>query len=88
VLGLEEKEAIQLLTQEAFQTEAEARGKWRRVQLTSVQLTSYYSGFTEILALREERKKALGERFDLKSFHEAFLSYGSAPVRMIRELMR
>jgi uncharacterized protein (DUF885 family) len=88
VLGLEEKEAIQLLTQEAFQTEAEARGKWRRVQLTSVQLTSYYSGFSEILALREERKKALGERFDLKNFHETFLSYGSAPVRMIRELMR
>jgi uncharacterized protein (DUF885 family) len=88
VLGLEEKDAMQLLVQEAFQTEAEARGKWRRVQLTSVQLTSYYSGFSEILALREERKKALGERFDLKNFHETFLSYGSAPVRVIRELMR
>ncbi len=88
VLDLEEKDAMQLLMQEAFQTESEARGKWRRVQLTSVQLTSYYSGFSEILALREERKKALGERFDLKNFHETFLSYGSAPVRVIRELMR
>jgi uncharacterized protein (DUF885 family) len=88
VLDLEEKDAMQLLMQEAFQTESEARGKWRRVQLTSVQLTSYYSGFSEILALREERKKALGERFDLKNFHETFLSYGSAPVRVIRELIR
>lgn len=88
VLGMEEKEALDFLTKEAFQTEAEARGKWRRVQLTSVQLTSYYSGFAEIMALREERKKALGEKFDLKNFHETVLSFGSAPVRMIREMMQ
>ena len=87
VLGMEEKEAIEFLTKEAFQTESEARGKWRRVQLTAVQLTSYYSGYVEIMALREERKKALGDKFNLKAFHETFLSYGSAPVRMIRKLM-
>jgi len=29
----------------------------------------------------------LGDRFVLKSFHEKFLSYGSAPVKYIRELM-
>ena len=88
VLGMEEKEAVDFLTKEAFQTESEARGKWRRVQLTSVQLTSYYSGFSEIMALREERKKALGDKFDLKQFNETLLSFGSAPVRMIRELMQ
>ena len=88
VLGLEEKEAMDFLTKEAFQTESEARGKWRRVQLTSVQLTSYYSGFAEIMALREERKKLLGEKFDLKNFHETVLSFGSAPVRMIRDMMQ
>lgn len=88
VLGLEEKDAMAFLTKEAFQTESEARGKWKRVQLTSVQLTSYYSGYAEIMALREERKKALGDKFDLKNFHETLLGFGSAPVRMIRELMQ
>lgn len=88
VLGMEQDEAIRFLTREAFQTEAEAKGKWRRVQLTSVQLTSYYSGYAEIMALREERKKALGDQFNLKAFNEAVLGFGSAPVRMIRELMR
>ena len=29
----------------------------------------------------------LGDQFDLKKFHEKFLSYGSAPVTYIRELM-
>jgi uncharacterized protein (DUF885 family) len=88
VLGLEQDEALRFLTKEAFQTESEAKGKWRRVQLTSVQLTSYYSGYAEIMALREERKKALGEKFDLKTFHETLLGFGSAPVRVIRELMQ
>jgi uncharacterized protein (DUF885 family) len=88
VLGMSEAEARNLLINDAFQTDNEATGKWRRVQLTSVQLTSYYSGFAEIMALREERKKALGAQFDLKKFHEEFLSYGAAPVKVIRSLMQ
>ena len=38
--------------------------------------------------LREQRKQALGSRFVLKDFHEKFLSYGSAPVKVISELMQ
>jgi uncharacterized protein (DUF885 family) len=88
VLDMPEAQAMDLLTRQAFQTEQEAREKWRRVQLTSVQLTSYFSGYSEIMALREQRKQALGEKFKLKDFHEQFLSYGSAPVRVIKELMQ
>jgi uncharacterized protein (DUF885 family) len=57
------------------------------VQVSSVQLTSYFSGYSEIMELREERKQALGDKFNLKEFHEQFLSYGSAPVRVIKGLM-
>lgn len=81
VLGMGEKDALDLLTRQAFQTEREATEKWRRVQLTSVQLTSYFSGYSEIFALREQLKSRPG--FNLKAFHEKFLSYGSAPVRLI-----
>lgn len=81
VLGMTEKDALDLLTRQAFQTASEAREKWRRVQLTSVQLTSYFSGFSEIFALREQLKSRPG--FSLKAFHEQFLGYGSAPVRLI-----
>lgn len=88
VLGMSEDDAKKLLTREAFQSQAEADGKWRRVQLTSVQLTSYFSGYAEIYDFREELKKAQGPDFDLKHFHEQFLSYGSAPVRVIRALMQ
>ncbi|CAN7156227.1 DUF885 domain-containing protein [Massilia sp. LjRoot122] len=88
VLGMGQQEAIDLLVRQAFQTRQEADEKWRRVTLTSVQLTSYYSGYEQIMELRERRKQQLGERFDLKEFHDQFLSYGNAPVKMISELMQ
>ena len=87
VKGMTEEQAITLMTEEAFQQTAEAEGKWRRATLSQVQLTSYYSGYREIYDFREELKTSQGEKFDLKTFHEQFLSYGSAPVKYIRELM-
>ena len=87
VLNMPEKEGLHLLIDEAFQQEAEARGKWKRCTLTQVQLCSYFTGFTEIYDLREESKKRLGTTFQLKNWHEQFLSYGSAPVREIKTLM-
>jgi uncharacterized protein (DUF885 family) len=76
-----------LLVNEAFQQSAEADEKYKRATLTQVQLTSYFTGLTEIYELREELKAKQGKAFDLKKFHEQFLSYGSAPVKEIRELM-
>src|SRR5260221_4928507 len=84
---MKEEDAMNLLIHEAFQQEAEARGKWKRVSVTSVQLDSYFTGFTEIYDLREELKRKQGNQFNLKKFHEEFLSYGSAPVKYIKDLM-
>ena len=80
-------EAIKLLTHEAFQQQAEADGKWKRVSVTSVQLDSYFTGYKEIMDLREAYKKKTGDKYKLKEFNERFLSYGSAPVRYIKEAM-
>ncbi len=85
--GMTKEEAMDLMVNQAFQQQAEAEGKWRRVQLTSVQLCSYFTGFREIYELRAEIKKRMGDKFDLKAFHEKFLSFGSAPVKDIKRLM-
>ncbi len=82
-----EKDALDLLVTTAFQQEKEAQEKYRRVTLTQVQLTSYFTGLTEIYELRDEVKKQQGDKFSLKAFHEQFLSYGSAPVKDIRSMM-
>lgn len=85
--NMTKEEALHLLIKEAFQQQAEAEGKWKRVSVTSVQLTSYFSGYKAIYDLREEIKKKEGNRFNLRVFNEKFLSYGSAPVKYISELM-
>ncbi len=87
VLGMEKEEGLSLLMNEAFQERTEAEGKWRRATLSQVQLTSYFNGYAEIYAFREEIKQKLGDKFSLRDFHNQFLSYGNAPVPVIRELM-
>jgi uncharacterized protein (DUF885 family) len=52
-----------------------------------VQLTSYYAGYAAIMDLRERLKAEQGDEFDLKAFHNRFLSYGSSPVDTISALM-
>lgn len=85
--NMSKEEGIHLLTKEAFQQDAEAEGKWKRVTLSQVQLCSYFTGYTEIYDFREQLKKEQGKSFNLKQFHEKFLSFGSAPVKYIKELM-
>jgi uncharacterized protein (DUF885 family) len=86
-LNMSKEDALKLLIDEAFQQKTEAENKWRRASLTNVQLCCYFTGFTEIYNLREEMKKQQVDKFNLKKWHEQFLSYGSAPVKYIKELM-
>lgn len=87
VKGMNREEAMDLLIRQAFQQEAEAEAKWRRARLSQVQLCSYFTGYYEIMELRKEIQKQMENDFDLREFHEEFLSYGSAPVKYIRQLM-
>ena len=85
--AMTKEQAITMLTREAFQQQAEAENKWKRVTVTSVQLDCYYTGYKEIMDLREAYKKDQGDKYTLKDFNEKFLSYGSAPVKYIKEAM-
>ncbi|NTS75526.1 DUF885 domain-containing protein [Catenovulum sp. SM1970] len=87
VKGMSEQQAMDLMVNEAFQEQAEAAGKWRRATLSQVQLTSYFTGYSEIYALREALKSRTGQNFNLTNFHNQFLSYGSAPVPIIKKMM-
>ncbi len=87
VLGMSEEDARRLLVHDAFQGEQEFHEKWHRVKVTSVQLTTYFAGYSAIYDFRERLKKEQGAAFDLKRFHEQFLSFGSAPVPLIEQMM-
>jgi uncharacterized protein (DUF885 family) len=85
--GMTEQEAMTLMTAKTFQEEREAAGKWTRARLTSAQLPTYFVGWQEHLDLRAEVEKHDGDKFDLKAYHDKLLSFGSPPVRYVRELM-
>ncbi|MBL4676912.1 MAG: DUF885 domain-containing protein [Mucilaginibacter sp.] len=85
--NMTKEQAVKMLTKEAFQQQAEADGKWKRVSVTSVQLTSYFTGYKEINQLYQDWQKKQADKFKVKDFNEKFLSYGSAPVKFIKEAM-
>jgi uncharacterized protein (DUF885 family) len=85
--GMTQQEMMDLLTKEGFQEEREAAGKWRRANLTSAQLSTYFVGYQEIEDLRNAYRQQQGERYTTKAFNETFLSFGSPSVKYIREMM-
>ncbi|HWH90675.1 MAG TPA: DUF885 domain-containing protein [Candidatus Binatia bacterium] len=83
--NMTEKEAMDLMMKETFQQEGEAVAKWKRARLTSAQLSTYFVGATEHLDLRAAAEKK--PDFDLKKYNDQVISYGSPPVKYVRELM-
>ncbi len=79
--GMTEDEMMKLLTETAFQEESEARGKWRRAQLSYTQLSTYFVGFMEHLDARATYEKKMGGNFNLKKYHDGILAFGSPPMK-------
>ena len=82
-----EDEAMALMTGQGFQEEGEAAGKWRRAQMSSTQLSTYYVGNLEINRLRRLAEEKRGGDFDLKAFHDELLSFGSPAPKHVQRLM-
>jgi uncharacterized protein (DUF885 family) len=51
------------------------------------QATAYKVGMLKILELRDKAKKSLGDKFDIRQFHEVLLSDGSVPLDVLEELV-
>ena len=49
------------------------------------QALAYKCGQIEILKLREEGKRRLGDRFDIKAFHDVVLKNGALALPVLRE---
>src|SRR5262252_3675384 len=85
-LGMTEAEAMEMMTGAGYQEEGEAAGKWRRVLLTSAQLSTYYVGFTEVGDLAADLQRAQ-PGWPERQWHDAMLAHGSPPARHLRTLL-
>lgn len=86
-LNKPKEDIVKLLSKECFQTDQQVEEKYHRATVSQVQLCSYFSGATAIQQLRDDYQKKMGSKYSLKNFHETFLSFGSSPVKYIRERM-
>ena len=84
--GMTRAEAMALMMDRGYQEEGEAAGKWRRAQLTSGQLSTYYVGYTEVAGLARELTAAQPQASE-QQVHDAMLAHGSPPARLLRTLL-
>lgn len=83
--GMSEQEAIARMMNDGFQEEGEAVGKWKRAQLSSTQLSTYYVGNSEMNDIRAAWEKTRGKYPDLRALHDGMLSFGNAAPKYVRE---
>ena len=86
-MNMTDQEALDLMTKESFQTQAEAEGKLLRVKLSSTQLPTYYVGIREWFAVRQKYQAAAGKNFNLLKFHDLVLDEGALPVAVVEKLV-
>lgn len=81
-----EAEAITLMVERGHQEEGEAYGKWRRAELTSAQLSTYYVGQAEVADIARDLGRARPE-WSERERHDAMLAHGGPPPRHLRTLL-
>ena len=84
---MSDEEAMKFLTEDAFQSEGEAKLKLIRAKQSSTQLSTYFVGRMAHYRLHQQIERELGDKFDLARYHEAVLSHGSVPVKYLPELV-
>lgn len=81
--GMTVEQAVEFFQKEGLQTRQVAEIEARRGTQDPLYLVYTY-GKLEILQLREEYKKKLGAAYSPRKFHDEFLRYGGAPLKLVR----
>jgi len=81
------EEGIQFYLDNTPSPEGECISMVERHIVMPSQATAYKIGQLKILELREKAKKALGDKFDIRAFHEVVLINGSVPLDILEELI-
>jgi len=81
------EQAIQWLKDNTPTSDGLAVGAINRYLAVPAQALSYKIGMEKILELREKAQHELGDRFDIRVFHDTILRNGSVPLPILEELI-
>jgi uncharacterized protein (DUF885 family) len=78
-------QAVKYMMENTPNSEESCRKSVQRYLVMPAQAVSYKIGMIKILELRQKAKTALGDKFDLKAFHDVLLKHGALPMDMLEE---
>ena len=85
--GWTRQQALDYLSDNTSLSEANVRAEVDRYISWPGQALSYKMGEIKIRALRAKAEQALGNKFDLRAFHDAVLANGALPMEMLEVQM-
>jgi len=83
--GWTEEEGVAWALANSPRPEAAIRSEVRRFISWPGQATAYKIGQLKILELRENAKKELGDKFDIRGFHDTVIDAGSLPLPVLEK---
>ena len=89
VFGWSNEQAQEFLQESGrFQEQENVDALLDRIAVIPGQLTAYDTGGLVIFELRAEAEAQLGDRFDIRAFHDRVLEHGSAPLSALQDHVR
>lgn len=79
------EEVLRVLKEDVVFSDAFANEELERYTFSPGQATSYFYGYTKLLALRTETERALGAQFNQQKFHNFILAQGLLPPALLRQ---
>jgi uncharacterized protein (DUF885 family) len=83
-LGWTRERAVEYMRENTAQSESEIAYEIDRYLAVPGQATAYLTGSLEIQRLRNEAQARLGDRFDVRAFHDRVLQNGTIALPMLR----
>lgn len=86
-MNMSDEQAMDLMVNDTFQTQAEAEGKLRRAKLSSTQLPTYFAGSRQWWELRKKYQAAKASSFTLQEFHNKAIDQGALPIEYLEKII-